>query len=245
MHPALLFAPHTNSNPVRYTDPSGHCIGLANCIIEILGAGIFLVNRAISNGGLSGKDFRAAADYVAPAVASGSKESVSGFVSEMVTAVGSISLITTADGQSQVFNETDIDKMGIPEGGALPGAGLSITHGDVYGLGNTDPKTGEVTSYDPKNYAGGATQGNISIPYPYCDICGGYVEAYKADEGSNVWGIDAGGEVGFGPTILGTAHTNAQVAHKVLWIIPVDFLNKKLNGPELLGCRLLSMCGAQ
>jgi RHS repeat-associated protein len=233
---------YANNNPLKYNDPSGHCVGLGNCFMEIVGAGFFLANRVINNGGLSEQDFVDAANVVAPAVASGSKESVSVYFSEMVAAVGSVTLITTADGQSQVFNETDIDKNGIPEGAALPGAGISATHGEVYGLDSVNPENGQ-TEYNPLNYKGGATQGNISIPV--CDVCGAYFEGYKADEGSSVWGLDAGIEVGIGPTILAAAHTDAEPATKILGFIPVDSLNQKMNGYELLGCRLLSMCGAR
>ena len=102
---------------------------------------------------------------------------------------------------------------------------------------------------DPFKYEGGATQGNISIPLPQCGFsCGGYVEGYVSDD-HNVWGLDVGVETGFGPTILAAAHTTAERTDKLLWIFPGDWLNNtgkdKLEGPWLLGCRLLSMCGAQ
>lgn len=223
-----------NNNPVRYVDPSGHCIGLIQCIVEVTTAVWVLGSRAVENGKLTNQDFIDAADVAAPAVASGSKESVSGYISEFVTGVVSNSLITTSDGKTQLFNETGI-------GGSLPGVGVSVTHGWVYGLETSTPQ-----GDDPRKYTGGATQGNLSIPLPICDFaCGPYIEGYKADKGSKVWGIDIGVEFGFGPTIIGGAHTNAQPTDKVFGIIPAEKLNTQLTGPQLLGCRLLSMCGAQ
>lgn len=229
---------YTNNNPLKYNDPSGHCIGLGDCFWKILNTGLFLLNRVSDNGGLTDNDFRDAANYAVPAVASGSKESVSVYGSMVATWAGSISLVTTADGQAQVFNERTTVKNKVPEAAGLPGVGLSVTHGEVHGL------TEDGLTYDPSLYAGGATQGNVSIPAFCGGACGPYGEGYLSDD-RQVWGLDAGLEFGIGPTILATAHMEAEEAQKVLWVIPVDFLNKKLSGKELLGCRLLSMCGAR
>jgi hypothetical protein len=165
-----------------------------------------------------------AANVVAPASASGSKESVSFAGGFMATWIYSKTLITTSDGEVQVYNESDVNEQGVPEGAALPGVGVAATHGYVNGLESA------------RDYEGGAIQGNLSVPL--CEVCGAYLEAYKADAGP-VWGVDIGLEAGLAPTILGAAHTTAKPTDNANGWIP-----NRLNGPQLLGCRLLSMCGA-
>jgi hypothetical protein len=215
---------YTANNPIRYNDPSGHCFGLVQCVNQVVSAAVFLAQRAISTGRLEDKDFVDAADAVAPAYASGSKESASFAGGFMATWIYSKSLITTRDGEVQVYNESDVNERGVPEGAALPGLGVSVTHGYVQGLESA------------RDYEGGAIQGNLSVPL--CEACGAYLEGYKADVG-RVWGVDIGLEAGLAPTILGAAHTTARPTNNANGLIP-----NRLNGPQLLGCRLLSMCGA-
>jgi hypothetical protein len=218
---------YVSNNPILNTDPTGHCINLVQCGNEIGNALGFLASQMLSKGTLSDQDFRDAADFAAPAVASGSKESATFAGGFMATWIWSKTLITTSKGDVQVFDETDVNKNGVPEGAALPGAGVSVTHGFVQGL---------TSAID---YKGGATQGNLSIPMPFCDgACGPYVEGYRADDG-RVWGGDIGVEAGLAPTILGAAHTNAKPTSNANGLIP-----KKLSGPQLLGCRIIGMCGA-
>ena len=44
---------YTNNNPLRYDDPTGHCIGLLNCVREIVNATMFLGIRAWEKGGIN------------------------------------------------------------------------------------------------------------------------------------------------------------------------------------------------
>ncbi len=224
---------YVNNNPISYNDPTGHCLGFKACAVEITKAVMFLAQRAISNSGLEDKDYRDAANYAAPAVADGSKESASFTIGMFATYVKSKTLITTANGEVQVFNESTTeaeigDGLSVPEGGGLPGMGVAVTHGNVYGLDHA------------LDYSNGATQLNISVPLPVCDFaCGPYFEGYVSDD-FKVKGVDAGFELGVGPTIIGGAHTDATATDNLGGMIPAQ-----LNEKQLLVCRLMSMCGAR
>jgi hypothetical protein len=182
----------------------------------------------LNNGDLSSNDFRDAANYAAPAVVSGSKESITWNACWFVCGVKSKTLITTADGHVQVFNEKGI-------GGGLIGISGSATHGAVWGLETKTPG-----KYDPLKYSGGATQGNISIPTPLCwDLCGPTGEGYVSDD-RKVKGLDGGLSLGPNFSILSGAHTTATQTDNAHGKIPTQ-----LTGGQLLICRLLSMCGAK
>lgn len=230
---------YTNNNPMRYTDPSGHCIGLSACLAQIGRSAQFLASRMLQKRELSitSDDWEDAADYAAPAIASGSKESVSLSYGAFATAVQSTTLITTDGGDVQVFDETNMNTennlgMSIPEGGGLPGVTASVTHGLVFGLDG-----------DALNYSGDAVQ--MSAGLPAVEIGGITAEGYIST-GLNVGGVDAGLYIGIGPTILSGAKTfadpdgNGFISGALKSILPED-----VDGFQLFACRMASMCGAK
>ena len=229
---------YTNNNPLRYTDPTGHCISISNCLQKIQQMGVatqFLVGRMLEKGeiNLTKEDWEGAANYAAPAVASGSKESVTWTVGEFITVVKSTTVITTDEGDIQVFDESNLNNpKGIPEGVGLPGASASVTHGLVYGLDG-----------DALNYRGDAVQLTAGIP---ATLVGGLTaEAYVSPE-FNVGGVDVGVYVGFGPTIISGAKTNADPnGHGKISSLLKQVLPDRVDGFGLFVCRMASMCGAR
>lgn len=214
------------NRPVNLNDPTGHCLGVIICAIETINAALFLSVRMIQNGGLTDSDFGDAANYAVPTIVSASKESLSlSYGVHVAPTVRSISLVTTARGEVQFFHEKTATTNKIPHSGGLPGITLSFTHGGIFNLDKA------------KDYKGGAVQLNLSLPI--FDVGGVTGEAYISTgytkTHKKVWGIDVGPYIGVGPTIISTAHINAE---------PIDNTHFQLNGKGLLICRLLSMCGA-
>jgi hypothetical protein len=88
----------------------------------------FLAKRALHNGEITNADWKDATDFGLPVVpgAAGSKIEVGAFASFGVASPGSLSFVTTNNGDAQLFIETGL-------GLATPQADAYVTHGIIIG----------------------------------------------------------------------------------------------------------------
>jgi RHS repeat-associated protein len=222
---------YTFNNPLRYTDPSGHTPVPWGQII------VFLAVRAWQNGRLTNKDWEDAANTYVPAISPGSKESLSVTASFGAAGIVSATYITTDEGDGELYLEAG-------GGLATPQLSATATDGQIFGE----------DFEEASNYEGLASQvfgGFTPEPEPV-GIAG---EVWGAGDGSDVWGVDAGLSVGVGiPISIGVGGTYAKPADVVLkkigllenpgierFVRQVTYHN--WEGPELLVCRAMSMCG--
>ena len=198
---------------------------------------MFLAVRAWQNGGLANKDWDDAANTYVPAISQGSKESLSLTASIGAAGIVSATYVTTDDGDGELYFEAG-------GGLATPQLSLTATDGQIFGE----------DFEEASNYEGLATQifgGFTPEPEPV-GIAG---EFWGAADGSEVWGVDAGLSAGVGiPISIGVGGTNAKPADTVLekmgllqnpvierFVRQITYHN--WEGPELLVCRAMSMCG--
>ena len=232
-----------NNNPVRYNDPSGHCVfcwladqisggirwtinnpqqalKVANTVAEIVSPivdGLLLATRAT--------------DKILPANASGSQISVSGSGAAVVGGTIELSLVTTANGEIALFESMPrISEKSRKPGAGTPQVGIAVTTGPIYGLDN-----------NIENYEGDTVQGYGSLSSPYLLGLTGSVWGSETENGPNVfkpkvWGYDAGISFGISyPPIGSVGVSNLKATQKGQ--------TYKLTPTQHFACRLIYQCG--
>jgi hypothetical protein len=208
------------------------------------------VGRAWSNGGLSNSDWIKAANTYVPANHKGANFS-SAIVVGLPNSVGTVvetNMVTTADGQYQVFVTPSV-------GAVSPQVSFGLAQGYIEGNFDT-----------PSQFSGIALQAAGGINLPIFPI-GASADIWMGLDGesnpSDVWGWDVSGSVGVGSpglsgsivvanaipvgtAIEGTFTSTGWIDNPIVsWF--ANYFKKndhgKLNGPQLLLCRANSQCG--